>query len=184
MAKRRIITWMLLLVGGVLILASPQSAPFGAGLSLATAIVPLARAWKSARGTALKPAVLWSWIAWSLAMVAQAVAGPNRPNRGGLGAVIGRIWPPWRSWRPCSRSLTRSRPGGGAWAILMAVLVIVLLIPWLEATGFAPFRRPGIGLRWNTLGLGFLDCSRSRRRRTICRLGMGWRRCSCWRDLL
>ena len=93
---------------------------------------PLLDAWKAARGTALLPALVWTFLALALAVLAQAVA----------------LTEPLPSGRPLTERLTylsvlallaglgsvlnARTPGGKAWAILMAVLVVVFLIPWLE----------------------------------------------------
>jgi hypothetical protein len=93
---------------------------------------PLLLAWKAARGTALLPALVWTFLALALAVVAQAVA----------------LAEPLASGRPLTERLTylsvlallaglgsvlnARTPGGKAWAILMTVLVVVFLIPWLE----------------------------------------------------
>ncbi|GAC1325415.1 MAG: hypothetical protein NVSMB14_17640 [Isosphaeraceae bacterium] len=112
-------------------------------------------AWKSVRGTALRPAVIWSWIAWTLAMIAQAVAWSESVESGR----------PWSGhWTYLATLATLAtlltvfnarKPGGGAWAILMAVLVLVLLIPWLEATGLARVSSPWDRLRLEAPWTGF-----------------------------
>ena len=138
---------MFMIVGGIVIIGSPKWAPFGAFLGLATVFAPLARAWKSARGMALRPAIVWSWIAWTLAMIAQAAAWTESVESG-------RPWSGHWTYLAALATLATlltvfnaRKPGGGAWAILMAVLVLVLLIPWLEATGLARASSPWDRLR-------------------------------------
>jgi hypothetical protein len=49
--------------------------------------------------------------------------------------------------------LNARRPGAGAWTVLMNLLVLVMLIPWLEAYGLAgnanPLRRLRLSAPWN-----------------------------------
>jgi len=103
--------------------------------ALLLASIPLARAWRNAEGTALKAAVVWAFIALVLGLAAECLAaveppGGGRPAAGHiaylccLAALAGLI-----------SVLNARTPGGGAWAILMALLVVVFLIPWLEGPG-------------------------------------------------
>ena len=106
---------------------------------------PLFEAWQAVRGTALRPALVWAFLALTLAVIAQAVAlteplALGRPLAErftylcvlALLAALGSV-------------LNARTPGGKAWAGLMVVLVVVFLIPWLEdqtrlrrATALAP----------------------------------------------
>lgn len=115
---------------------------------LAGAALPWCRAWRAARGTALRPALVWAAIALGLAMASQVVALGETPESGrptagqvvylaslaGLAALIS--------------VLNARTPGGGAWAILMGLLVVVFLVPWLEGSGLV---REGGG--WDRLRL-------------------------------
>jgi hypothetical protein len=81
--------------------------------------------------------VTWAGLALLLGLISQGVAwteslGSGRPIAGhvvylsvlcALAALVS--------------VLNARRPGGGAWAILMALLVLVFLIPWLEGPGWA-----------------------------------------------
>ena len=105
---------------------------------LSTAVVPLVRAARGARGTALRSAVMWGGLALTLGIISQAVAlsptfDPAHPRTGlwtyatALAALAALI-----------SVLNARRPGEGAWAALMMLLVLVfLLIPWLEGSGLA-----------------------------------------------
>jgi hypothetical protein len=105
-----------------------------AGLLLT--LEPLVLAWRSARGTALRGAVLWCVVAIGLGLLADHMTG--RPMAG--------YWTYLCSLAMLAALLSvlnARRPGGGAWAILMALLVLVFLIPWLEGPGLG---RAGPGL--------------------------------------
>jgi hypothetical protein len=110
---------------------------------LATSAGPWYLAWSSARGTALRPALVWAALALGLLGVAQVVAmteplAAGRPITGRLTylAVLALL-------AAVTSVLNARTPGERVWAGLMAVLVVVFLIPWLEE----PWRlRRGPGL--------------------------------------
>jgi hypothetical protein len=124
---------VLLPATGLALVASPAYAPLAAALALATAFWPLSRAWRGARGTALRPAVIWAAAAVVLGLAAQGVglreaAASGRPGAGHLTylAILSML-------AALISVLGARSPGGGAWAILMGLLVVVMLVPWLEA---------------------------------------------------
>ena len=126
---------LFLALGGVALLAWPDQAPWFVGLGLFTSIPPLARAKRAARGTALGAAVVWAGIAVGLGLAAQGLAvneflRTGRPGAGHL-AYLSVL----ASLAALLSVLNARKPGGGAWAILMALLVVVFLIPWLEGPG-------------------------------------------------
>jgi hypothetical protein len=95
----------------------------------------LSRAWSASRGTALRASLVWAFVALVLGLISQLFAmgeplADGRPSSGHvaylctLAAIASLI-----------SVLNARSPGGGAWAILMAVLVLVFLIPWLEGAG-------------------------------------------------
>jgi hypothetical protein len=125
----------ILLVGGVVLVVRPEQGPWSVLASLALAGEPLVRAWRGARGTALRSALVWAAIALGLGVVSQGAAltetlGSGRPAAGhctycvALAALAALI-----------SVLNARSPGGGAWAVLTALLVLVFLIPWLEGPG-------------------------------------------------
>lgn len=126
----------------------PEAAPLPLLMALAGAILPLTRAWRWARGTALRPAIAWAGLAIGLAAVAQGVAltespGSGRPGSGGV------VYLSTLAAMAATISVLNARnPGGGAWAILMALLVLVFLVPWLEGASLV---REGGG--WDRLRL-------------------------------
>jgi hypothetical protein len=124
---------IVLLIAGVILLVRPEQAPLAVAAALALGCGPLARAWRGARDTALRSAVLWGFAAVALGVAAQACAAveplaAGRPAAGHLAyvsvlaALAGLI-----------SVLNARSPGSGAWAILMGLLVLVFLIPWLES---------------------------------------------------
>src|SRR5262249_39141232 len=102
---------------------------------------PLIAAWRAAEGTALRPAVVWGFVAMALGVAAEGAAlfepaAGGRPAAGHLAyfcapAVLAAL----------ISVLNARGPGGGAWGVLMALLVLVFLIPWLEGPGLG--RAPG-----------------------------------------
>lgn len=108
---------------------------------LASLVWPTALAWNRARGTALRPAVAWWGIAIALGIVGQLVglgedAGTGRPGSGHWVYVSALA-----SLAALISVLNARSPGGGAWAILMGLLVLVFLLPWLEGSGLARTER-------------------------------------------
>jgi hypothetical protein len=134
-AWKRFVTGGLLLFAGLMVFLDPAHSPIMILMLLAGTERRLRHAWNAARGTTLRGALLWTALAIGLGLAAQAVA---------LGETL-------ESGRPITGRLTyvmvlamlaglisvlgARNPGGGAWAILMVLLVIVFLIPWLEGTG-------------------------------------------------
>jgi hypothetical protein len=128
---------MVLVVGGIVLARDAERAPGWVLGGLATAVWPLVVAWRAARGTALRAAVVWGALAIVWGMVAQGR---------GLGESLAGGRPGAGHWAYLSALATLAalisvfnarRPGGGAWALLMALLVLVFLIPWLEGAGLA-----------------------------------------------
>jgi len=100
--------------------------------ALSTTVGPWYEGWHSARGTALRPALVWAALALALSVVAQLVAvveplAGGRPMTGRLTylsvlAILAAL----------VSVLNARTPGGRVWAGLMVLLVVVFLIPWLE----------------------------------------------------
>lgn len=96
---------------------------------------PLWLAFRVARGTALRAAVVWAAVAVALGMVCELAASfePWREGRP-LAGHLAYLWA-LASLAALITVLNARMPGGVAWAMLMALLVVVLLIPWLEGSG-------------------------------------------------
>ena len=112
------------------------------------AFSPVRRAWVSARGTALRPAIIWSVVAISLSILAQFAAlqepvESGRPLSGQI-TYLSTV----AVFATLTSVLNARTPGGGAWAILMVMLMVVFLVPWLEGSGLV---REGNG--WDRLRL-------------------------------
>jgi hypothetical protein len=122
----------MLVVSAAAIAAVPDHAP----VALVPALIFAARSWRegwaATRGTGLRPAMIWTALAISAAVAAQAVGwfepvATGRPGAGRLTylstlaalAALGSV-------------LNARAPGGRVWAGLMAILILVFLIPWLE----------------------------------------------------
>lgn len=124
-------------LGGLALAVDPAGAPLGVGLGVASTFRPWLGAWRGSAGTALRPAVVWAGIALSLGAVSQVVAwfepaASGRPTAGHVVylAVLATL-------AALGSVLNARRPGGGAWALLMTLLVVVFLIPWLEGPAWA-----------------------------------------------
>lgn len=138
---------ILLALGGILIVGSAKWSPLGGFFGSAAMLVPLSLCWKSVRGTALRSALIWSWLAWLSALIAQGTAWTESVESG---RPWSGHWTYLATLAVLASLLTvfnARRPGGGAWAGLMAVLVLVSLIPWLEATGLSRTASPWDRLR-------------------------------------
>jgi hypothetical protein len=123
---------LLLALSALAIAIYPARAPIVLIVVLVVSARSLDDAWRAVRGTALRPALVWAILAVALAVVSQ-VAALTQPLATGrplaeritylcvlaLLAALGSV-------------LNARTPGGKAWAVLMALLVIVFLIPWLE----------------------------------------------------
>ncbi len=93
----------------------------------------LIRAWRSARGTALRGAVLWAGVAVGLGLMAAGEPAVTGKPTAGYATYLATL----AMLAALLSVLNARRPGGGAWAILMGLLVLVFLIPWLEGPGLA-----------------------------------------------
>jgi hypothetical protein len=134
---------LVFLAGGAMI-GAPGWAPPAVALALVTASWPLAMAWRAARGTELRSAVIWGGVAVVLGVAAQGFAWlepleSGRPGAGHLAylSVLATL-------AALISVLNARSPGGGAWAILMGLLVLVFLIPWLEGP-LRPRAATGLG---------------------------------------
>jgi hypothetical protein len=136
---------LLLALSALVIAIDATRAPLAVMVILLASARSLLDAWQAVRGTALRPALIWGALALALGLVAQAAALTQTVASGrplaerftylcvlALLAALGSV-------------LNARTPGGKAWAGLMALLVVVFLIPWLEdqtrlrrATSFAP----------------------------------------------
>ncbi len=93
---------------------------------------PLVDAWNAARGTALRAALVWAALALVLSLIAQAAALAE-PIAGGRPLAERFTYLTVLALLASLVSVLNARtPGGKAWAGLMVVLVVVLMIPWLE----------------------------------------------------
>jgi hypothetical protein len=133
----RLLIWSLLVVGGAIVARAPERAPAWVFAGLATTVWPLWRAWRASQGTALRSAVVWAFLAVGLGLLAQIWAAreplaTGRPAAGHL-AYLSAL----STLASLMSVLNARRPGSVAWALLMALLVLVFLIPWLEGVGLA-----------------------------------------------
>lgn len=136
------IVWVLMVgailsLGGLALVVQPGWAPLWVGVGVATAFGPWWGAWRGAGGTALRPAVTWAGLALLVALGSQIAAWfePVESGRPLAGHVV--YLSVLATLAALVSVLNARRPGGGAWAILMALLVVVFLIPWLEGPGLA-----------------------------------------------
>ncbi len=123
---------LLLALSALAIWLEPGRAPLLLLIALCSAVRPWHLAWNWARGTALRPALVWVAIAILLALFAliASLSEPLATGRPGAGrftylAVLALL-------AALVSVLNARSPGGRVWAGLMIVLVVVFLIPWLE----------------------------------------------------
>jgi hypothetical protein len=114
-------------------LLAPRQAPAFVTLALLFAAGPLLAAWRGARGTQLRAAVAWAAASVVLGIVTETVAGLEAPASGRVAAGYLAYLTILAVLAALITVLGARTPGASAWAILMGLLVLVLLIPWLEA---------------------------------------------------
>ena len=85
----------------------------------------------------MRGAVAWIVLAVVLGISAQLGAWNDPPSTGRVGAGYGAYLSVLATLAGLISVLNARAPGGGAWALLMALLILVFLIPWLEAPGMA-----------------------------------------------
>jgi hypothetical protein len=126
----------LLLAGSALAIGlDPDHAPILLMFGLLLTVRPWFLAWRSARGTALRPPLVWVALALGLAVIAQAVA-LTETSRGGRPLAGVFTYLSVLTMLAALLSVLNARdPGGRIWAGLMVMLVVVFLIPWLETPG-------------------------------------------------
>jgi hypothetical protein len=150
---------LLLISSAVMIGLVPTTAPLALALVMFSTAWPWHRAWRCARGTALRPALVWLALAIVVATVAQGIAW-NEPVAGGRPRAGGLTYLAILATLAALVSVLNARaPGERIWASLMVLLVVLFFIPWLEipsrlhrAHGLAQLR---LDSPW-TLFYGFL----------------------------
>src|SRR5258707_9825179 len=125
---------LVFLAGGAMI-GAPGWAPPAVALALVTASWPLAMAWRASRGTELRSAVIWGGVAVVLGVAAQGSAWLEPLESGRPGAGHLTYLSVLATLAALISVLNARSPGGGAWALLMGLLIVVFLIPWLEGPG-------------------------------------------------
>jgi hypothetical protein len=123
---------LLLAFSALAIAFDPARAPLVLIVLLLVSARPLAEAWQAVRGTALRPALVWAFLALALAVIAQATALAEPLARGRPLAERFTYLSVLAVLAALGSVLNARTPGGRAWAGLMVVMVIVFLIPWLE----------------------------------------------------
>ncbi|MGE3821326.1 MAG: hypothetical protein AB7I30_18085, partial [Isosphaeraceae bacterium] len=113
----------------------PTAAPMVTLAALATTPWALLQGFRALRGTELKGALHWACVTIALGIATQGLAlceplASGRPIAGHLCYLTTLA-----ALAALISVLNARTPGGGAWAILMALLVLVFLIPWLEGAG-------------------------------------------------
>ena len=133
--RRRKIVLLVLAVSALSISVTPALAPVLVAAALAATAVFCGEAWAAARGTALRPALVWAALAVGLSVIAQLVALAE-PLAGGR-LMTGRLTylAVLALLAALVSVLNARKPGGRIWAGLMVLLIVVFLIPWLEEAG-------------------------------------------------
>ncbi len=127
-----IVVVLLLVLPAVTMVAAPDRAPAVLAPLVVSAAWPWWAAWKATRGTALRPALVWAILAIVAAVVAQAVGWTEPIDGGRPGAGRLTYLSTLAALAALGSVLNARSPGGRVWAGLMAILVLVFLIPWLE----------------------------------------------------
>jgi hypothetical protein len=128
----RIVVVPLLVLSAAAPAAAPDHAPAALVPVLLSAVWPWREGWISTAGTALRPALIWAALAIASAVAAQAI-GWGEPLAGGRpGAGRLTYLSNLAALAALVSVLNARAPGGRVWAGLMAILILVFLIPWLE----------------------------------------------------
>jgi hypothetical protein len=123
---------LLMAFSALVIGLDPARSPLVVIVVLLVSVRPLVDAWDGARGTALRAALVWAGLALALAVFAQGAALAE-PFAGGRPLAERLTYLSVLTLLAALGSVLNARtPGGKAWAGLMAVLVVVFMIPWLE----------------------------------------------------
>jgi hypothetical protein len=131
----RLISVVLLAGSALAIGFDPDRAPLALMINLLMAVRPWYQAWRFARGTALRPPLVWVVLALGLSVTAQWVA-LDEPITGGRPIAGVLTYFSVLTMLAALLSVLNARtPGGRIWAGLMVLLVVVFLIPWLETPG-------------------------------------------------
>lgn len=131
----RALAWFGLIGSGLTGLWGPEQAPIWVLGSLGISLLPMARGWRLAQGTALRPPLVWGLVALIFGMMAQLAALREPLAEGRPWAGHGTYLMSLASLAALVSILNARRPGSGPWAGLMALLFLVFLIPWLEGSG-------------------------------------------------
>ena len=114
-----------------------HGASLAVALGLISATWPLSRAWRASAGLPLRSAIAWGFLALGFFLAGQvsALGEPIAGGRPGAGhwTYLGSL----ATLAGLVSVLNARTPGGGAWALLMGMLVVVFLLPWLEGSGLA-----------------------------------------------
>jgi hypothetical protein len=123
---------LLLALSALAIAIDPKHAPLALIAVLVVSARPLLDAWRAVRGTALRPALVWGFLALALGLLAQSAA-LTQPVASGRPLAERFTYLSVLALLAALGSVLNARmPGGKAWAGLMVLLVVVFLIPWLE----------------------------------------------------
>lgn len=134
---RRTLVWLLLVASGVGVSLTPPAAPLVAALVLAAAWIPWRLAWRGAEGTALRGTLVWGGLALCLGLGACWAAIGVAPESGRPAAGVLVYLMTATILAGLTTVLNARGPREWVWAILMALLVFVFLMPWWEGAGRA-----------------------------------------------
>jgi len=118
-----------------LMVVCPHFGPIAVAAGLVGAVRFWSNAWRAANGTALRGALVWAGFAIGLGILAQlfAIVEPSEGGRPWTARVTYLMT--LAALAGLTSVLGARNPGSGAWTVLMALLVVVFLIPWLEISG-------------------------------------------------
>ena len=149
----RIAAWITLVLGGLVMVRRPDWATPAVLACLASTAWPLARAWRGSRGTGLRWVVPWAVLAVGLGMsgLGLAILDPRRLASGMEGECL--FLSALAALSSTIAILNARRPGAGAWAFLLGVLIVNFY--FIARLGVP---RQGHGVGWG--GLNRFDSDR------------------------
>lgn len=137
----RFAAWTILVIWWIARLLGDDVARVEMLFVLGSVAWPIVRGWRGALGTQLRPVLAWAAGAVALRMAGEAGVLAGHVRGGALLSYFSDL----AILAALITVFNARRPGAGAWALLMGMLVVVFLVPLLEGSGLATGGATGRG---------------------------------------